>query len=106
ALVRQFLHRRILKISHPEPKHTQEYSRFGLPFNQTNQVTLVGDTHVEIAIGSKNDSVRPFRNEILAGNVVSELNAFGAICGATGSEIFQYRQNMLLLVTAGGRKYQ
>jgi len=57
----------------------QKHTALGLGFDQSDQLFLIRDADVEIAVRGQNYSVRAVLDEVLGGDVVRELDARAAV---------------------------
>ncbi len=80
SFVSQTLHSIVFVIACPKSKNTQEYIGFRFVRNQFDQVSIVGNTNIEITIRTKNNAVRTTWNEIVDGHFIGQPDTRSAVC--------------------------
>ena len=85
ALVGELLQRRVLEVAHAEAEHASGTRRV-LAFSSISRVelALAGDADVEVAVGAEDHAVDAALDEVLAGDLVGELDARAAVGRAAG----------------------
>ena len=86
-LIRQHLHRRILEIGFTDAEDGQEDPALALALDEARQFGLAGDADVEVAVGGEDDAVDAVLDEVLAGEIVGQLDTGGAVGRAAGVEL-------------------
>src|SRR5262249_56785820 len=77
--------------------------RFGL--DEADQVAIVGDADVEIAIGREDDPVGPFLDEVLGGNIIRELDARSSVGRPAGTKSLDRVKDFRFLEARRRRKH-
>jgi len=57
ALIGQLFQGRVLIVAHSEAEHAEKDPTFGVFFDEPGQISLIGGTHIEVAIGGQNHPV-------------------------------------------------
>src|ERR1017187_659386 len=104
TFIGKFLHGRILQVAHADAENGEEHVAFGLLLDEVNQLILVGNTDVKIAVGAQNNTIHAALDEVAGGFAVGGLNARAAIGRATGFEAVDDLKDRFLVVAAGGRQ--
>ena len=97
-LVGELLQGGVLDVAHAKAEHAQEDAALGLGLDQLDEFILVGDADVEIAVGGQDDAVGAVLDEVLGGDVVSELDAGTAVGRAAGLQLIDGRHDSALLM--------
>ena len=92
----------IFVVTHSIAQHTQKYSAFTFSFYQLLQAFHRRNTHIEIAVGTKDNTIVSFRKEVLLSHLISQLDTCTTSGRATGCKLV-YRISYFLFVTARSR---
>ena len=106
ALVGQLLHRVVVEVAAAEAEHAEEHAAVALMFDQLDEIVVVGNADVEVAVGGEDDAVDALGDEVLAGLRVGEGDAGPAVGRPAGLEVVDRTEDRLLVGAGGRRQHQ
>src|SRR5262245_51701258 len=98
AVMRQFFQRGVLQVSDTEAENGKEHTASAFLLNQVDQVALIGDADVEIAVGAKNDAIKTAADDVSLGDFVSEKNSTAAVGRALGIQRVDHLADLSFLI--------
>ena len=103
-MIGQLLHLRVLEVAPAEPQNGEEDAGLALLLDETDEVALAGQTHVEVAVGGQDHPVDSAVHEALRRDAVGELDPGATRGGPSGPETSESRLDPSLLGAEGRRQ--
>ena len=100
-MVGQFFHLGVFQVAGAEAQHGEEDAAFGLLLDQLHQFVVLGDAHVQVAVGGQDDSIGALFDKMLGSLLVGQLDAGRTVRGTAGREGVDGVQNRLLVLAVG-----
>ena len=100
-MIGQLLHLRVLEVALAEAEHGKEDAALALLLDETDEVTFVAQTHVEVAVGRQDHTVDSAVHEALGRDVVGQLDPGSARGGPARPETVEGFSDSRLVGTGG-----
>ena len=84
TVVGEGFHFVVFDVARSKSKHRQEHVLGGLFFDHLDQVTVAGDSNVEITVGCQDDFVDAVVDKILLGKLVRQFDSGASVSRSAG----------------------
>ena len=102
AVIGDLFHLRVLQVAFAEAEHREERAAGRLLLDQVHERLVAGHTHVQVAVGGEDHPVHTAGDEPFRRLLVGHVDTGAAMRGAARRECLDYRENLSLLIAAGG----